>query len=100
MLEIGRILIELDFAQLVFFRRLAIEQVSELGNMHGQAERRCFGNCFIFLPLNDDFFIFHIFFHRQMDPPTRPGRIDQLPLVDNEDVQGILLTQVVQSTFI
>ena len=100
MLEIGHILIELDLAQYLFFRLFAIEQIPEFGNMQGQAEGRLVSSRFIFLPLDDDFFIFHILFHRQMDPPAWPGRIDQFPLIDDEHIQGILLAQVVQRTFI
>lgn len=68
--------------------------------MQGQAEGRLVSSRFIFLPLDDDFFIFHILFHGQVDFPTWPGRIDQLALIDDEHIQGILLAQVVQRTFI
>lgn len=100
MLEIGHILIELDFPQNIFFRLFAIHQVPEFGNMYGQAEGRLVSRRFLFLPLDDDFLIFYILLYRQMDPPARTGRIDQLSLVDDEYVQGILLAQGVQGTFI
>ena len=74
MLKIGHILIQLNLAQHVLIRYLAIEQIQELFYMQGHLEIVLHLSRLIFFPRDDDIMAGERrFIRRNKDPPPRPG---------------------------